>query len=258
MELPDLSGKTAIVSGGERGLGQGIAAYLGRQQMNLLIAGVSEEEGEFTRSIMNDAGMKVRFFRADLSDPKQARAAVNEAISLYGEIDLLVNNAATNKLLDFTAYEQTDYDSVFEKNVRMVYHLSLACAKEMEKRKEGAIVNISSVGASRAHRQSVAYNASKGAIESMTRAMALDLAPMGLRVNAVAPGAIINRPISDKARPYREKQAAGIPLGRVGSVSDVAAMVGFLASGAASYITGQVFLVDGGLTAQLTPPGIYI
>jgi 3-oxoacyl-[acyl-carrier protein] reductase len=88
--------------------------------------------------------------------------------------------------------------------------------------------------------------------------MALDLAPKGIRVNAVAPGAIINREITEKSKPVRERQAAGIPLGRVGNVTDVAMLVGFLASNASAYITGQTIYVDGGLTTQLTPPGIYI
>ena len=112
----------------------------------------------------------------------------------------------------------------------------------------GCIINISSAGGLRAHRGLAGYDASKGAIDSLTRSMALDLAPLGIRVNAVAPGQIRNVP----------REAGGIPLGRSGTPEDVAAMVAFLASDAAAYITGQVIYVDGGLTAQLSPPGIFI
>ncbi len=184
--------------------------------------------------------------------------ALTRVTEELGSIDLLVNNAAKNHIVDFLDYEEEIYQSSFEKNMRMVYNTSLQCAKLMAQGRGGGIINISSVGGLRAHRQSVGYNATKGAVDAMTRAMALDLAPKSIRVNAVAPGAIINRKIDDKMRPVREQQAQGIPLGRVGTVTDVAVLVGFLASDVSAYITGQTIYVDGGLTTQLTPPGIYI
>ncbi|MDH5738303.1 MAG: SDR family oxidoreductase [Gammaproteobacteria bacterium] len=257
MQLPGLNNRTVLISGAERGLGQGIAAYLGQQGMNLVIAGISEEEGILTQKEFVNAGINTVWVKADLSVETEADRAIQTALESYGSIDLLVNNAATNRLLQFTDYEAQVWKGVFEHNLRVVYYLSQGCARHMSV-KGGSIVNISSVGGARAHRNSVAYNAAKGAVDSMTRAMALDLAPRGIRVNAVAPGAVINRPISERAKPHREKQAEGIPMGRVGTISDIAAMVGFLASDAASYITGQVFYVDGGLSTQLTPPGIYI
>lgn len=258
MSLPDLKDKTALVSGGERGIGQGIAAYLGRQGMNLVLAGISEEEGLDAVSQFEAAGISATWLNADATQKDQVEKVVLTALDKYGQIDLLVNNAVRNQLVDFLDYSDEIYETIFESNVKMVYNLCLACARRMAERKSGAIVNISSVGGLRAHRKSVAYNAAKGAVDAMTRALALDLAPDGIRVNAVAPGAIVNRPVTEKAKVHREKQAAGIPLGRVGTVSDVASLVGFLASSAASYITGQTFYVDGGLTTQLTPPGITI
>lgn len=258
MSLPDLKNQTALISGGERGLGQGIAAYLGRQGMNLVLAGISEEEGQSAVSQFEKAGISCIWLKTDASEKDQVEKMMQTALDKYGQIDLLVNNAVKNQLTDFLEYTDEIYETVFESNVRMVYNLCLICARHMAEKNGGSIVNISSVGGLRAHRQSVAYNATKGAVDAMTRALALDLAPKGIRVNAVAPGAIVNRPVSEKAKVHRDKQAAGIPLGRVGTVSDVASMVGFLASTAASYITGQTLYVDGGLTAQLTPPGIYI
>ncbi len=117
----------------------------------------------------------------------------------------------------------------------------------------GCIIHISSVGGLRAHRRLAGYDASKGAIDALTRSMAVDLAPHGIRVNAVAPGAIQTRPGRQDRRP-----AEGIPLGRLGQPEEIGEAVAFLASGAAAYITGQVVYVDGGLTVQLTPPNVFI
>jgi NAD(P)-dependent dehydrogenase (short-subunit alcohol dehydrogenase family) len=256
--LPDLKGKTVIITGGERGIGQGIAAFLGRQGMQIAILGVSVEEGEYAMKQFIEAGIPTLWRETDVADTDDVEAALDLVSEHFGSIDLLVNNAAQNKIIDFLEYDEATYIATFEKNTRMIYNMSLQCAKRMAIRKQGGIINISSVGGLRAHRQSVGYNATKGAVDAMTRAMALDLAPKGIRVNAVAPGAIVNRPVTERMKPIREKQASGIPLGRVGSVTDVAGLVGFLASEVSAYITGQVIYVDGGLTTQLTPPGIYI
>lgn len=258
VRFPDLAGRTALISGGERGLGQGIAAFLGRQAMNVVIAGISVEEGEAALAGLQSEGIESRWIHADVSDPQQVKDVVAATLSAFDTIDVLVNNAVRQRIGDFLDYEDDTWELVFEKNVRMVYNLCTSVGRHMASRGGGAIVSLSSVGGIRAHRRSVGYDATKGAVDAMTRALALDLAPAHIRVNAVAPGAIVNRPLSDRDRDFRETQAAGIPLGRVGNVTDVAALVGFLASDAAAYITGQTIYVDGGLTAQLTPPGIYI
>ncbi len=258
VSFPDLVGKTAIVTGGERGIGQGIATFLGRQGMKLAILGILEDEGTHARDQLVKEGISAIWCATDVSVSDQVQVSLARVTEELGPIDLLVNNAARNHIIDFLDYDEETYQSSFERNMRMVYNTSLQCAKMMAQDGGGGIINISSVGGLRAHRQSVGYNATKGAVDAMTRAMALDLAPEKIRVNAVAPGAIINRKIDDKMRPVREQQARGIPLGRVGTVTDVAALVGFLASNASAYITGQTIYVDGGLTTQLTPPGIYI
>jgi NAD(P)-dependent dehydrogenase (short-subunit alcohol dehydrogenase family) len=131
----------------------------------------------------------------------------------------------------------------------MVYELSVRAARYMVEHGGGTIINISSVGGLRAHRGLAGYDAAKGAVDSLTRSMALDLAPHGIRVNAVAPG---------QTRSGDARKLEGVPVGRSGTPLDIAAAVAFLASDAAAYITGQVLYVDGGLTAQLTPPGIFI
>ncbi len=255
VNFPDLHGKHALVSGGERGIGQGIAAFLARQGMQVSIAGVSSEEGHYAASQFQEAGLAVTFIEADLA----IKSAVIDVVeALPKPVDVLVNNAARNRIVDFLEYDDDIFEEIFEDNVRIVYHLCRQVSAQMAEHAGGSIINISSVGGLRAHRQSVAYNATKGAVDAMTRALALDLAPHNIRVNAVAPGAIVNRPIDESTQEFRARQQAGIPLGRVGSVNDVASMVGFLASSAGAYITGQTIYVDGGLTTQLTPPGVYI
>lgn len=257
--FPDLAGKTAIVTGGERGIGQGIAAMLARQGMQVVIAGISAEEGVYAEAQFRAARLAVAFVEVDLVEEDSAAKVLAFVGERSERVDLLVNNAARNNMVPFLEYDDKIYQDIFENNVRMTMNMTRTVAASMVvDGVHGSIVNISSVGGQRAHRNSVAYNASKGAIEAMTRAIALDLAPHQIRVNAVAPGAVVNRPIDETTQDFRSRQSDGIPLGRVGNVTDVANMVCFLGSAAASYVTGQTFIVDGGLSAQLTPPGIYI
>jgi NAD(P)-dependent dehydrogenase (short-subunit alcohol dehydrogenase family) len=140
----------------------------------------------------------------------------------------------------------------------MVYGPSRFAAQRMAQQGSGVIIHISSVGGTRAHRGLSGYDASKGAINAFTRSMAVDLAPYGIRVNAVAPGATQKRALDDRERERVAEKASGIPLGRFGGPEEYGMAVAFLASDASAYITGQLLHVDGGLTAQLTPPGMFI
>jgi len=256
--FPDLAGKTAIVTGASRGIGQGIAEFLGRQGMKLVLTGRTEAAGqEFTRQLSENE-IEAVWVTADVAEAEQADKVFTTAIERFGTIDLLVNNAAHLHSAPFLKLDQEVYTTSFEKNVRIVYYLSLRTARFMAEKQSGVIINISSVGGLRAHRGLAGYDASKGAMDALTRSMALDLAPYGIRVNAVAPGATLNRPTDPAKEASRKKHAAGIPLGRMGTPEEMGAVVAFLASDAAAYITGQILYVDGGLTTQLTPPGIFI
>jgi len=248
--FPDLSGKVAIVTGASRGIGVGIADFLARQGMLLVLTARSEKAGEAVAAGLRAAGSSCVWETADLATAEGAQKVFNAAIENYGRVDVLVNNAAYMHSKPFLRLDEETYVTSFERNVRIVYKLSYLTAHHMAERKEsGVIVHISSVGGLRAHQGLAGYDASKGAIDALTRSMAIDCGRYGIRVNAVAPGQI-------RQNVYRRLDA--VPLSRVGTPEDVAAAVAFLASEAAAYITGQVRYVDGGLTAQLTPPGISI
>lgn len=247
--FPDLAGKTAIVTGASRNIGAGICVFLARQGMNIVAAARTLDGLKATAQKAIEAGGRCVWVQADVSDAQDAKKVFDAAMAEFGTVDLLVNNAAHLNSRPIYALDEDTYQKSFEKNVRMVYNMSRLVLTRMMEVKRGCIINISSVGGLRAHRGVCGYDASKGAIDAMTRSMAVDLAPHGIRVNGVAPGL---------TRGTTYLKVDGIPLGRAGQAHEMAAAVAFLASNAAAYITGQTIYVDGGLTCQLTPPGIYI
>ncbi len=258
VRFPDLAGRVAIVTGASRGIGWGIAHFLADQGMRLVISARSAVEGKSLADELARRNAQCLWVRADLATRAGAQKVFKKALESFSGVDLLVNNAACLNSKGFLQLEENVYRASFEKNMRIVYNISLPVARHMAANGGGNIINISSVGGLRSHRGLAGYDASKGAMDALTRSMALDLAPHGIRVNAVAPGATDTRPghpSYDKARTNARER---IPLGRMGRMEDIAAAVAFLASDASSYITGQVLYVDGGITVQLCPPGIFI
>jgi len=247
--FPDLAERAAIVTGASRGIGVGIARVLGRQGMKLVLTARSQEAGESVAAELSAAGVECLWVTADIASTEGAQRVFNAAVERFGTIYLLVNNAAKRESVPFLKLDEGPFHETFERNVRMVYGLSFHLARHMTEARSGCIIHVSSVGGLRAHRGLAGYDASKGAIDALTRCMALDLGPHGIRVNAVAPG---------QTRGAAFHKLDGVPLGRAATPEDIGAAVAFLASDAAAYITGQVLYVDGGLTAQLTPPGIFI
>ena len=252
--FPDLAGRTAIVTGASRHIGAGVAGYLGRQGMKVVLAARSAGKGEAVAEGLRSSGVDCLWVTADLATAEGAERVLDEALKRYGRVHLLVANAARLDSRSILDLDEEEYRRSFEANVRMAYHLDRLVARHMAEAGGGVIVHISSVGGLRSHRGLAGYDASKGAIDALTRSMALDLASHGIRVNSLAPGLV---PHAERAGHF-SPSAKYIPAGRVGTPEDVAAAVAFLASDAASYITGQVIYVDGGLTAQLTPPGIWV
>jgi 3-oxoacyl-[acyl-carrier protein] reductase len=258
--FPDLAGKTAVVTGTSHGIGCGIAEVLAEQGMALVLAARSKDRGLAFCKLLRKRGATCTWVTADLTEREDAKRVLESAAELGG-VDLLVNNAAImGSSMAFDKLTPDVYERSFEMNVRILYHVSHLAANAMiEADAGGSIVNISSVGGLRAHRNMSGYDAAKGAMDAFTRAMALELAPHGIRVNGIAPGAIARYdPVGDSASRPDRRPADGIPLGRIGTAHEVGQAVAWIASGAASYVTGQTIYVDGGLTTQLTPPGIFI
>ena len=255
----DLADKTAIVTGASRGIGVGIAEFLGDQGMKLMLTARTHDKGAAVAESLGSRGIQCRWVAADLTTADGAEAALADALEAWGRIDLLVNNAAQIHSKPFLELDDETFTDSHEANGRMLQRISTRVAQHMAAAGGGNIVNISSVGGLRAHRRNAGYDASKGAVDALTRAMAMDLAPHGIRVNAVAPGATL-RSLKVKGffADFAEQAAGHIPLGRLGFGQEIGAAVAFLASDAGAYITGQVLYVDGGLTAQLTPPSISV
>ncbi len=256
---PDLNGKTAIVTGASRGIGCDIARVLAAQGMRLALSARSAAKGEALAAELRATGAECAWVTSDCSSKEGARAVLDETLRRFGCPSVLVNNAAILGSKAFPELDEAAYALSFEKNVRLVYEISFLVAREMRRAKSGVIVNISSVGGLRAHRRNAGYDAAKGAVDSLTRAMALDLAPDRIRVNGLGVGAIRTwRHDAPEIAATLPERAAGIPLGRLGAGEEVANAVAFLASEASSYITGAILYIDGGLTAQLTPPNLWI
>ena len=237
---PDLAGRVAIVTGASRGIGAGIASFLGRQGMKLVLTARSEAAGQSVAAERQKAGVACLWVTADLSTSEGAKQVFDAALARFGQVDVLVNNAAIQASAFFLDLDERAYHVSMESNVRIVYGISLLVARHMASRRAGSIVHISSVGGLRGHQGQSGYDASKGAIDALTRSMATELAPVGIRVNAVAPGATINRPLTEERRAQHTEKSQYIPLGRMGTPEEIASAVAFLASDAARYVTGQI------------------
>ncbi|TDD69831.1 SDR family oxidoreductase [Jiangella aurantiaca] len=249
------AGQVVLVTGAGRNIGRAIAERFAAEGASVAVNALTAEDAAPAVAALRTAGARAAAYVADVSDATAVAAMITAIGTDFGRLDVLVNNAAVPTvgrvpLLDLSL---SDWDRAFAVNVRGTFLCTVAAAKLMLQEGGGAIVNVSSIGATRAHRNAVAYDATKGAVEAATRAMAVDLAPHGIRVNAVAPGSIANDRLRAAGPEEARARAAAVPLGRVGAGAEVAAAVAFLASADAAYITGEVVAVDGGLAAQARP-----
>lgn len=252
---PELKGKVALITGSSMGIGKGIALRLAREGMQVIIHGREADEVERTVQAIQALGASAWGICTDFRTPDGVERLFDAIRTQHNELFLLVNNAADLRRTHFNEATVEMLDHQLQVNVRTPYLCCLRAAPMMQPQKQGAIINISSVGALRAHWSGLPYDMTKGALNAMTRAMALDLARDGVRVNAIAPGAIRGWRTPPPDNALAQTVSARIPLGRFGTALEIGATVAFLASSDAEYITGQVLYVDGGITAQLSPPG---
>jgi glucose 1-dehydrogenase len=251
-----LEGKVALVTGSSQGIGQAIAIRLAAEGADIAINYRSHPEGaEETLAKVQAAGGKCHMVdgltvQADTGIVSDVKRMISDSIEHFGKLDILVNNAGIEKNADFWEVTEADYDAVMNVNLKGVFFATQTFVKHLiETKRPGKIINISSVHEELPFPHFAAYCASKGGMKMLTRNLAVELAPFGITINNVAPGAI-ETPINTKLLNNPEKLGAllqNIPLGRLGKPQDVSSMVAFSASNDADYVTGTTFFVDGGL-----------
>ncbi len=250
----DLTGKIALVTGARRGMGKAHALALAKQGAKIVVTDVDEKECQAVVEEIQANGGAATAFKLDVSSAKEVDRVFGEAVKQFGRLDILVNNAGI--FVPKSALEMTEeeWDRTLDINLRGQFLCAQRAAKEMAKNQWGRIINISSVASGQvgvgiaggAH-----YTASKGGVIGMSETLAVEWAPLGITVNVVAPGAIDTPMVQAAQLPKEAMDAmvARIPLKRMGKPEEVSAMVVFLASQEASYVTGAVFYVDGGWLA---------
>jgi NAD(P)-dependent dehydrogenase (short-subunit alcohol dehydrogenase family) len=258
-----LAGRVCLVTGGAQGIGEACARRFANEGASVVIADVDDSHGEALA-----AELQALYQHCDVGDKAQVDATVAAAFSRHGRIDVLINNAGIFKAADFLDIAEADFDTVLRVNLKGAFLMGQAVARAMSKQppragapagsERGAIVNMSSVNGVLAIPSIASYNVSKGGINQLTRVMALSLVDHGIRVNAVAPGTIATE-LAAKAvltsEDAKRRIMSRTPMRRLGGPGEIADVVAYLASDAASYITGEIVVVDGGrMTLNYTMP----
>jgi len=249
--------RVALITGGAYGIGRGVAQEFVQHGDAVVIADRDTERGTALESAIQNAGGKAKFIAVDVRSEEQVQTLIQQAVKAFGKIDVLCNNAGIEHYRNANEYTIDEWNAIAETNLRGAF-LCTKYAYPHLKKTRGSIVHISSVQAFANERQISAYAASKAGLLGLTRAMSLDFAGDGVRVNAVCPGAIqtgmMEAFLKNQSDPEEAVQKIGrsIPLGRVGQPEDIAQAVYFLSSVAASYITGATLVVDGGLLSRLS------
>ncbi|MBN2027186.1 MAG: SDR family oxidoreductase [Actinobacteria bacterium] len=248
----DLSGKAAAVSGSGRGIGRAIALELARAGADVAVFSRTEEEFRGTAAAIEDMGRKALALRVDMMEPGEVNAMVEKVLGEFGRLDIMVNNAGTSPSYDYMENVITeDYAAIMDTNIRGTFLCNQRVIPAMKEQGGGCIINVASLSGLKALFKCSAYSASKGAIIALTRTMAVELARFNIRVNALCPGYMRTRMMEGLLAYERSRQRIelSIPMRRVGEAEEIAPMAAFLASDAASYITGAAICVDGGLSA---------
>jgi NAD(P)-dependent dehydrogenase (short-subunit alcohol dehydrogenase family) len=242
----NLKNKTAIITGGASGLGLATTKKFVENQINTIIIGRNAEN---LAEVSNSLGELCSYKVFDLSNLKDIPNLVDELEKEYGPIDILVNNAGVNQKKPFTEVTDDEFQQVILTNLTSVFVLSREVAKSMLQKKKGCIINISSMAAQYGIPYVIAYTAAKAGIEGMTKAMAVELSPNGIRVNCVAPGFIATNMSAralDNDPERKQKVLSRTPMGKLGLPEDIAEAIYYLSSDSAKYVTGVILPVDGG------------
>jgi len=248
-----LDGKIALVTGAGRGLGRAGALALARAGANVALVSRTKSQLEETAAAVEALGRKALVATADTRNPAEVDAATSAAVGAFGRIDILFNNAGTNIRKNVVDMPDEDWHTIMDTNLKGAFLVARAVARQMVRQGSGTIINMSSMSAASAEPTKAVYSASKGAVALLTKGLALELAPHGIRVNAVAPGYMLTSLVKGglDADPERKKRVlARIPLGRLGDPEEIGGALVFLASDAARYITGATIAIDGGWTAS--------
>jgi len=248
--LFDLSGRRALVTGASQGLGYALARGLARHGATVILNARNTARLQDAVTRLRDEGLNAHALPFDVTDAQAARTSVNQAETEFGALDILVNNAGMQHRAPLHQFPVTQWDALIRTNVSSLFYVSQPVAERMIARGRGKIINIASVMSELARPGIAPYTASKGAVRNLTRAMAADWGPLGLQINAIAPGyfrTAITQPLADDpgfTRWLRERT----PAGRWGDPDELVGAAVFLASDAASFVNGHVLYVDGGMT----------
>jgi 2-dehydro-3-deoxy-D-gluconate 5-dehydrogenase len=246
-----LNGRIALVTGASRGLGQGMAVALGSAGAGVALVARTRSSLEETAKMIRETGSKAHVLQADLSKTSESDRVVRETVAQFGKLDILVNSIGTQVRKPALEIVEKEFDDLIGVNLKSVYFLTQAAAKEMIKNKKGKIINITSLTSFIGLPNVSIYGASKGGILTLTRQWAIEWAKYNINVNAIGPGYFITALTADLFNNEDRKKwvLSKIPLGRTGEPSDLAGAAVFLASEASDYITGQILNVDGGWLA---------
>jgi NAD(P)-dependent dehydrogenase (short-subunit alcohol dehydrogenase family) len=247
-----LTGKVAIVTGAAHGIGRAIAERYGAEGATVVVSDINAQGASEVAEGIVDAGGTAIAIATDVSQKEAIDRLFDETLQQFGAVNVVVNSAG---LVDterhFLLGDEAWWDKIHAVNLKGTFLSGLRAANHMARHGGGVIINVSSGGATRAHRGNAAYDATKGGIEALTRAMAVDLGPYGVRVNALIPGSINT---SGMTPDTKKERGQAIPMGRVGEPEDMSGAAVFLASDDAAYVTGQMVAVDGGILAAMRSP----
>lgn len=253
----NLTGKVALVTGGRRGMGRTHALALAKQGAKVAVTDVDAGECAEVVDEIKKAGGEAACFKMDVTNKNEIDAVFGEAVKKFGRLDILVNNAGIYSPKPAMELTENEWDKTIDINLKGEFLCAQRAAKEMMKNKWGRIINISSIasgGVGIGFADSAHYVASKGGVIGMTEALALEWAPLGITVNAIAPGAIdtpmVRAPGQKLDQEFSEQIMQRVPLKRLGKPEEVSSLVAFLASEESSYVTGATFYVDGGWLAS--------